>query len=63
MRTVIIAAAIAVVVALWLFAPHPPKNTAMATLGPAAISLGPAPISYWDAHNQAHLEGISDAAF
>ena len=49
MRAVIIATVAAVIVAFWLFAPHPLKNVSKATLGPAPT------ISYWDAHNQAHL--------
>jgi hypothetical protein len=49
MRTVIIATT-AVVVALWLFAPKPTADS--------TASLAPPLISYWDAHNQAHLQGI-----
>jgi hypothetical protein len=49
MRTLIIATAAAVVVALWLFAPKVPTDISTASL---------ALFSYWDAHNHAHLGGI-----
>ena len=51
MRTVIIATAAAVVIALWLFAPKPAADISTALLAPTSIS-------YWDAHMHAHLGGI-----
>ena len=52
MRAAIIATAAAVVVALWLFSPKPSVGVSSATLATLA------PISIWDAHNQAHLAGM-----
>jgi len=49
MRTLIIATTAAVVIALWLFTPKPQKDVSTASLAPS---------SYWDVHNQAHLEWL-----
>jgi hypothetical protein len=46
-----IAIAAAVVVGLWLFAPKPAAHISTA-------SLAPSPMSYWDVHNFAQLDGL-----
>ena len=52
MRTLSIAIALAaMVVGLWLFAPKPAQDISTASLAPSSTS-------YWDAHSQAHLEGV-----
>jgi len=63
MRAAIIATAAAVVIGLWLFAPKPTVDVRSARLAPFASSATLAPISVWDMHNRAALEGLPEQQF